>query len=475
MTLASELATHILLFCLIFGMSATVDSENLKNQLRNKYAIIIGVAMQFIIMPLLGFLAVLFLKPHGLTMAMGISLLIVTSSPGGSYSNWWCSLFNADLALSVAMTALSTIMSVALLPANLLFYAWLAYGRDREESILESINFGKLFISIGTVIGAILAGLFASFQTNSKTFRKWSNRAGSLSGILLILFSAVFSSTQGGDEGGQNIWSQPPAFYIATIAPCVFGLVIANIIASLFANLKKPEVVTLSVECCYQNVGIATSAAVSLFDDPVEIAQALAVPLAYGLVEAVLLGVYCLVAWKLGWTKAPKNHALCTVLCISYENDDDPIFNLEPEHGVPITIGSESTDESSEVADQEIGVGDSHKFDPNYSQEDKILDGEQSPVRTRANTEATGDMSIAEDNCTGSPITSDSVSQNISDRQSNPILPRLSPVMESPRIKNRFRLPHWLKRRDSVPIGDTTDEITISPRDASNRCELAES
>ena len=40
---------------------------------------------------------------------------------------------------------------------------------------------------------------------------------------------------------------------------------------------------------------------------------------------------------------------------------------------------------------------------------------------------------------------------------------------------NKTRLPHWLKRRDSAPIGDTTGKITISQRDSSNRCELAES
>ena len=46
-------------------------------------------------------------------------LQVVVSYPGGAYSNWWCSLFNADLMLSVASTALSTLLSAALLPLNL--------------------------------------------------------------------------------------------------------------------------------------------------------------------------------------------------------------------------------------------------------------------------------------------------------------------------------------------------------------------
>ena len=50
-----------------------------------------------------------------------------------------------------------------------------------------------------------------------------------------------------------------------------------------------------------------------------ELAAALAVPFFYGLVEAVLLGVYCIVAWKIGWTKAPKNVSIWTALSTSYE------------------------------------------------------------------------------------------------------------------------------------------------------------
>merc|ERR1712071_299829 len=99
------------------------------------------------VLPFLGFAVV---KALDLSTAEGITLLVVTSSPGGSYSNWWCSLFNADLALSVTMTALSTIFSTFLLPANLLLFAHATYGRD-QDSILNSINWGTLFISLTIV------------------------------------------------------------------------------------------------------------------------------------------------------------------------------------------------------------------------------------------------------------------------------------------------------------------------------------
>jgi len=268
---------------------------------------------------------VLLLKDHGLTTSMGITLLIVTASPGGSYSNWWCSLFNADLALSVAMTALSTILSIGLLPANLMLYAHAAYGfnsdgdaTDIQENVLKSVDFVALFVSLAIVIGAILLGLYASYKTDSIRFHKASNAIGSLSGLALIVVSAVFSS-QG--EGAKP-WEQHWSFYVGVAMPCVGGLLLANVIAS-FAKLEKPEVVTLSVECCYQNVGIAASAVLSMFDDKEEVARAMAVPLFYGLVEAVVLGLYCLSAWKLGWTKAPSDEKVCIVLAKTYEVEEE--------------------------------------------------------------------------------------------------------------------------------------------------------
>ncbi len=72
------------------------------------------------------------------------------------------------------------------------------------------------------------------------------------------------------------------------------------------------------MECCYQNVGIATSVALTMFEGD-ELSEAMGVPFFYGVVEAVILGIYCIGAWKLGWTKAPKNASIWKILTTSYE------------------------------------------------------------------------------------------------------------------------------------------------------------
>ena len=82
---AIEVLGSVLLFCLVFGMSATVDIGCLWAQLHNRKAIATGLLLQFIVLPFLGFVVV---NSMNLDKAMGITLLVVTSSPGGSYSNW---------------------------------------------------------------------------------------------------------------------------------------------------------------------------------------------------------------------------------------------------------------------------------------------------------------------------------------------------------------------------------------------------
>ena len=66
---------------------------------------------------------------------IGLMLLIVCSSPGGSYSNLLCSIFNVDLALSISMTTASSILSILFLPMNLLIYSYLAFGENNTKNI----------------------------------------------------------------------------------------------------------------------------------------------------------------------------------------------------------------------------------------------------------------------------------------------------------------------------------------------------
>ena len=131
------------------------------------------------------------------------------------------------------MTAISTILSVIALPLNLLLYAKLSYDAD----VIKDLDFVSVFVALCVVISSIGLALYLSHACHSYRFNMLANKVGNVAGFLLIIFSATV--TNGGDSDSK-IWSRHWSFYVAIIAPCLLGLLIASILAS-FINLKKPE------------------------------------------------------------------------------------------------------------------------------------------------------------------------------------------------------------------------------------------
>jgi len=354
-----EIGSAILLFCLVFGMSATVEMKKLKKQLRNRQALLIGLLLQFIILPFCGFVVVKILHMHPV---MGITLLVVTSSPGGSYSNWWCSLFNAELSLSITMTAISTLLSTIMLPANLVLYTHWTYSSD----VVKSLNWYALFVGIVVVIGGITCGLVSSQYTKLKRedadvalFHKRANLLGNIAGILLITLSVTVSST-GPDTA---LWDQDASFYIGVALPFLLGLTVAVLLTSKL-DLVKPERVAIAVKSSFQNTGIATSVAMTMFaNDETKLAHAVAVPLYYGMVEAIGLAIFCIVCWKLGWTKAPTDENLCVVLYNSYEVEEQ-VNRETAEVAIEVVLGDVGGN-GNNAADDAVGKDKNTACAPN--------------------------------------------------------------------------------------------------------------
>ncbi|KAG7355866.1 sodium bile acid symporter [Nitzschia inconspicua] len=329
-------------------MSATVDIGCMKHQVRNKSAILLGIFCQFILLPFLGFAVVNLLN---LEPSIGITLLVVTSSPGGSYSNWWCSMFNADLALSVTMTAISTMVSVLALPANLLLYANISYQRD----VTSDLDWASVFVALAIVIAAISLGLMCSYYCHSHRFNIIANQIGNAAGLCLIIFSATMTNT---GEADTKIWSRHWTFYVSVLVPCVLGLAVASMLASL-VNLRKPERMTVAIECGYQNVGIATSLALTMFNGE-ELKNAMGIPFFYGVCEMFVVGIYCVGCWKAGWTKAPANASLWTVLFTTFEVLEAEMKELTE---IEVSVSESSSDGSTEKsADREENGVLTHYF-----------------------------------------------------------------------------------------------------------------
>ncbi|MGK3738707.1 MAG: hypothetical protein ACI8RD_009108 [Bacillariaceae sp.] len=207
------------------------------------------------------------------------------------------------------MTGISTLLSVVMLPLNLIIYTSGSYSNE----VVNALDWFALFLSLVVVIGGIAAGVLSSAWCNSTRFNLLANKVGNLAGLALVTFSAVVSST----SQDASLWNQDWKFFVGCAFPALVGVTMATYLATKF-GLDKPERVAVAVEGCYQNTGIATSVAASMFTGP-ELATAIGVPLYYGIVEAVILAFFCIICWKAGWTKAPADENCCRMIATSYE------------------------------------------------------------------------------------------------------------------------------------------------------------
>lgn len=207
-------------------------------------------------------------------------------------------------------------VSVIMLPVNLVIYASGSYS----SAVVKSLDWYALFMSLFVVIGGISSGLFCSAYfkdspAQAHQMHKTANVFGNLSGMCLITYSIFVTSS----DHKAALWDQSWDFFVGLAIPAVVGITTATLLATRF-KLDRPERVAVAVESCYQNTGIATSVAAVMFDsDEDDVATAMSVPLYYGIVEMALLGAFCVICWKAGWTKAPADEKFCVVLGKSYE------------------------------------------------------------------------------------------------------------------------------------------------------------
>ena len=142
-----------LLSIIMLGMGMTLKLSDFAIVARRPWALLLGVAAQFVVMPLLGFGIANVL---GLSAELTAGMVLVGSAPGGTASNVMVYLAKGDTALSVAMTSVSTLLAPILTP---LLVLWLA-------GAYLPVDAGGLFVSIlqivlvPVILGVVLRLLF---------------------------------------------------------------------------------------------------------------------------------------------------------------------------------------------------------------------------------------------------------------------------------------------------------------------------
>lgn len=235
-----------LLMLVMLSMGMTLSWQDFKAVWLQKFAVLLGVSIQFIIMPLAAFLLARTLE---LSTELTIGMMLVGTTAGGTASNVMAYLAKGDVALSVSMTLVSTLLAVLLLPFLTLFYI--------GESVSVPV-WGMLWSLLKLILLPILFGMLLNHFFHDK-LQKIQPSFPIFSMFAIVLIIAIVVAL---NQNNLNniVWT----LIAAVILHNLIGLSSGYGLAKLFGYNDKTAR-TLAIEVGMQNSGLSVALALQYF------------------------------------------------------------------------------------------------------------------------------------------------------------------------------------------------------------------
>ncbi len=231
-----------LLGVIMFGMGMSLRLEDFKIVFSRPKDVIIGCLAQFTIMPLLAWGLS---QAFQLDEALALGVVLVGCCPGGTASNVITYLAKGDLALSVGMTGVSTLLAPFLTP----LLTWMLAGKSVDVDVLS------MFLSIlWVVILPIVVGLFVKWLWPKFT-EKATDYLPAFSSIAIALIVAIVISAN-----AEKLLAGGLLIVIVVVLHNVCGLGLGYLIGRML-RLSEPKMRAISIEVGMQNSGLASSLA----------------------------------------------------------------------------------------------------------------------------------------------------------------------------------------------------------------------
>ena len=231
---------------IMFGMGLTISAEDFRVVFSRPRDVLIGCMAQYTVMPLAAWAISVGL---GLPKELAIGVILVGCCPGGTASNVITYLAKGDLALSVGMTAVSTLIAPVMTPLLVLALA---------GTMVEVDTIGMLLSIVYVVIAPIAAGLLCQKFLPSLT-KSVSAYLPAFSSIVIAAVVAIVVS-----HSAARLLSGGLIVIAAVVLHNLAGLAVGYGIARAFGmNMRKCA--ALSIEVGMQNSGLASALAVVHF------------------------------------------------------------------------------------------------------------------------------------------------------------------------------------------------------------------
>lgn len=239
---------NYLLMIVMFGMGLTLKMEDFKIVFTRPKDIIIGCVAQFTIMPLLAFAIG---KIFGLDAGLLAGVILVGTCPGGTSSNVITYLSEGDVALSVGMTSVNTLLAPLLTPAITYFLLKTTVHVDMAGMFISIVK----VVIVPILLGLIINKFFGGFT------RKLAKILPMISVLAITLIVAAVVS-----HNSEKIFSTGLIVFAVVILHNLSGYGLGYILGKVL-RLPTSKKKALSIEIGMQNSGLATSLAGTAFPD----------------------------------------------------------------------------------------------------------------------------------------------------------------------------------------------------------------
>ena len=233
---------NYLLGVVMFGMGLTLNLQDFKVVFSRPKDVVTGCVAQFTIMPLLAWVLS---KLFHLDEALALGVVLVGCCPGGTASNVITYLAKGDLALSVGMTGVSTLMAPILTP----LLTWMLAGKSVNVDVASMFLSILWIVILPIILGLVVKGLWPKFTERATDYLP----AFSSVAIAFIVAIVIAANADKLLAGGLLI-------VVVVMLHNICGLSLGYMIGRLL-KLSEPKKRAISIEVGMQNSGLASSLA----------------------------------------------------------------------------------------------------------------------------------------------------------------------------------------------------------------------
>ena len=252
MNIVTDIILPLALAFIMFVLGLGLTGSDFLRVLKQPRDFLVGAFSQIILLPVIGFILI---KLWPISPELAIGVMIIAAAPGGVTSNLLTSFAKGDVALSISLTAIISLLSVITVPFIILTSIMLIENSSLDLNIsLTSMAINMfLIVTVPVIIGMIFRKLASNVAI------KFEPIAKKISAVLfvIVLLGAILAEK-------DNVISYFAQAGLITLVLNVVMMVVAYYVAQLLASGKEQKK-CITIECGLQNGTLAIFVATSIF------------------------------------------------------------------------------------------------------------------------------------------------------------------------------------------------------------------